>query len=97
MVYFKHFEELNDAYKEKELAMQVKKVILGDGRSLSTNLVVVGVGARPNLGPFKGLLEEEKGGFKVITLMIEHILNLRMYEFKLYKLGMYQILLVHCH
>lgn len=50
---------------EKDDQGNVKKVILGDGRSLSTNLVVVGVGARPNLGPFKGLLEEEKGGFKV--------------------------------
>lgn len=47
------------------LLIQVTKVILGDGRSLSTSLVVVGIGARPNLGPFKGLLEEEKGGFKV--------------------------------
>lgn len=47
------------------LLMQVTKVILGDGRSLPTNLVVVGIGAKPSLGPFKGLLEEEKGGFKV--------------------------------
>lgn len=50
---------------EKDDQGNVVKVILGDGRSLSTNLVVVGIGARPNLGPFKGLLEEEKGGFKV--------------------------------
>jgi len=48
-----------------EMRLQVTKVILGDGRSLSTSLVVVGIGARPNLGPFRGLLEEEKGGFKV--------------------------------
>lgn len=45
--------------------MQVSKVILKDGRSLDSTLVVVGVGARPLLAPFKGLLEEENGGFKV--------------------------------
>jgi len=45
--------------------MQVSKVILKDGRSLDSTLVVVGVGAKPLLQPFKGLLEEEKGGFKV--------------------------------
>lgn len=39
-------------------------MILKDGRSLAAKLVVVGVGAKPLLGPFKGLLEEEKGGFK---------------------------------
>jgi len=43
----------------------VSKVILKDGRSLDSTLVVVGVGAKPLLAPFKGLLEEEKGGFKV--------------------------------
>ncbi|KAG0612700.1 hypothetical protein M758_6G046800 [Ceratodon purpureus] len=50
---------------EKDDQGNVTKVILGDGRSLSTNLVVVGIGAKPRLGPFKGQLEEEKGGFKV--------------------------------
>lgn len=40
-------------------------MVLKDGRSLNSKLVVVGVGAKPMLGPFKGLLEEEKGGFKV--------------------------------
>jgi monodehydroascorbate reductase (NADH) len=45
--------------------MQVSKVILKDGRTLNSSLVVAGVGARPLLTPFKGLLEEEKGGFKV--------------------------------
>ena len=50
-----------------ELMLQVTKVILADGRTLSTNLVVVGIGGRPVLGPFKGQLEEEKGGFKVKT------------------------------
>jgi len=47
--------------------MQVSKVVLKDGRSLDSTLVVVGVGAKPLLAPFKGLLEEEKGGFKVCT------------------------------
>lgn len=45
--------------------MQVSKVILKDGRTLDSTLVVVGIGAKPLLAPFKGLLEEEKGGFKV--------------------------------
>ena len=45
--------------------MQVSRVILKDGRTLESTLVVVGVGAKPVLAPFKGLLEEEKGGFKV--------------------------------
>lgn len=40
-------------------------MVLKDGRTLNSKLVVVGVGAKPLLGPFKGLLEEEKGGFKV--------------------------------
>lgn len=40
-------------------------MVLKDGRTLDSKLVVVGVGAKPMLAPFKGLLEEEKGGFKV--------------------------------
>lgn len=47
--------------------MQVSKVVLKDGTSLDSKLVVVGVGAKPLLSPFKGLLEEEKGGFKVFV------------------------------
>jgi monodehydroascorbate reductase (NADH) len=50
---------------EKDDNGHVSKVILKDGRSLDSTLVVVGVGAKPLLAPFKGLLEEEKGGFKV--------------------------------
>ncbi|KAJ7562759.1 hypothetical protein O6H91_03G083300 [Diphasiastrum complanatum] len=43
----------------------VKVVKLKDGRELPADIVVVGVGARPVLAPFKGQLVEEKGGFKV--------------------------------
>ncbi|KAJ7554972.1 hypothetical protein O6H91_05G017900 [Diphasiastrum complanatum] len=43
----------------------VKLVKLKDGRELPADIVVVGVGARPVLAPFKGQLAEEKGGFKV--------------------------------
>jgi monodehydroascorbate reductase (NADH) len=50
---------------EKDGQGHVSKVVLKDGRTLNSKLVVVGVGAKPLLGPFKGLLEEEKGGFKV--------------------------------
>jgi monodehydroascorbate reductase (NADH) len=50
---------------EKDAEGHVSKVILKDGRTLNSSLVVVGVGARPLLTPFKGQLEEEKGGFKV--------------------------------
>ncbi|KAG0609671.1 hypothetical protein M758_7G005200 [Ceratodon purpureus] len=50
---------------EKDDNGQVSKVLLKDGRTLESTLVVVGVGAKPVLAPFKGLLEEEKGGFKV--------------------------------
>lgn len=46
------------------------KVILGDGWLLLINFVVVGIGVRFNLGLFKGLLEEEKGGFKVIIFKL---------------------------
>jgi monodehydroascorbate reductase (NADH) len=50
---------------EKDDNGHVSKVILKDERTLDSTLVVVGVGAKPLLGPFKGLLEEEKGGIKV--------------------------------
>lgn len=50
---------------EKDDEGHVSKVILKDGRTLDSTLVVVGIGAKPLLAPFKGLLEEEKGGFKV--------------------------------
>eukprot|EP00271_Cylindrocystis_brebissonii_P008710 TRINITY_DN23197_c0_g1_i1.p1 TRINITY_DN23197_c0_g1~~TRINITY_DN23197_c0_g1_i1.p1 ORF type:complete len:437 (+),score=96.66 TRINITY_DN23197_c0_g1_i1:196-1506(+) len=43
----------------------VKVAKLKDGRTLPADLVVVGVGARPNIGLFKDQLEVEKGGFKV--------------------------------
>eukprot|EP01018_Ginkgo_biloba_P016200 Gb_02116 [translate_table: standard] len=42
----------------------VKIVKLKDGRELEADIVVVGVGARPMTGLFKGQLDEEKGGIK---------------------------------
>eukprot|EP00249_Psilotum_nudum_P003370 c16767_g1_i1 orf=535-1839(-) len=43
----------------------VKSVKLKDGQQLDADIVVVGVGARPLTGLFKGQLEEEKGGIVV--------------------------------
>jgi monodehydroascorbate reductase (NADH) len=45
--------------------LQVKEVILKDGRVLEADIVVVGVGGRPLTTLFKGQVEEEKGGIKV--------------------------------
>lgn len=42
----------------------VKIVKLKDGRELEADIVIVGVGARPLTGLFKGQLKEEKGGIK---------------------------------
>lgn len=46
---------------------QVKEVKLKDGRVLEADIVVVGVGGRPLTTLFKGQVEEEKGGIKVIV------------------------------
>ncbi|GAA0141409.1 oxidoreductase [Lithospermum erythrorhizon] len=43
---------------------EVKEVKLKDGRVLEADIVIVGVGARPLTGLFKGQVEEEKGGIK---------------------------------
>ena len=40
---------------------------LKDGRVLEADIVVVGVGGRPLTTLFKGQVEEEKGGIKVIV------------------------------
>ncbi|XP_024385327.1 monodehydroascorbate reductase, seedling isozyme [Physcomitrium patens] len=50
---------------EKDDNGHVSKVLLKNGSSVNSTFVVVGVGARPLLAPLKGLIEEEKGGFKV--------------------------------
>jgi len=42
----------------------VKMVKLKNGREVEADIVVVGVGARPLTGLFKGQLQEEKGGIK---------------------------------
>lgn len=42
----------------------VKEVKLKDGRLLEADIVVVGIGARPLTGLFKGQVDEEKGGIK---------------------------------
>ncbi|KAJ6850719.1 monodehydroascorbate reductase-like [Iris pallida] len=44
----------------------VTAVKLKDGRVLDADIVVVGVGGKPLTTLFKGQLEEEKGGVKVI-------------------------------
>ncbi|KAG8072052.1 hypothetical protein GUJ93_ZPchr0006g45726 [Zizania palustris] len=46
-------------------AGKVTAVMLGDGRRLTADMVVVGVGARANTGLFEGQLVMEKGGIKV--------------------------------
>jgi monodehydroascorbate reductase (NADH) len=43
---------------------EVKEVKLKDGRVIEADIVVVGVGARPLTGLFKGQVEEDKGGIK---------------------------------
>ncbi|XP_027367400.1 monodehydroascorbate reductase isoform X2 [Abrus precatorius] len=43
---------------------EVKEVQLKDGRVLEADIVVVGVGGRPQTSLFKGQIEEEKGGIK---------------------------------
>ncbi|KAK7267946.1 hypothetical protein RIF29_20627 [Crotalaria pallida] len=43
---------------------EVKEVKLKDGRVLEADIVVVGVGGRPQTSLFKGQVEEEKGGIK---------------------------------
>ncbi|KAL8526303.1 hypothetical protein ACS0TY_015500 [Phlomoides rotata] len=43
---------------------EVKDVQLKDGRVLEADIVVVGVGARPLIGLFKGQVEVDKGGIK---------------------------------
>ena len=48
-------------------AAQVKTSVLKDGSKLESDMVLVGVGARPNVELFKGqldLLEERPGGIK---------------------------------
>lgn len=50
---------------EADDAGNVTGVVLKDGRKLPANLVVVGVGARPNVGLFKEKLDFDKGGIKV--------------------------------
>ena len=52
----------------RRAAAQVKTSVLKDGSKLESDIVLVGVGARPNVELFKGqldLLEERPGGIKV--------------------------------
>ncbi|XP_020706077.1 monodehydroascorbate reductase 4, peroxisomal isoform X2 [Dendrobium catenatum] len=44
---------------------KVTAVVLRDGTRVPTNMVVVGIGIRPNTGLFEGQLVIEKGGIKV--------------------------------
>ena len=48
--------------------MQVKTSILKSGKKIESDIVIVGVGAKPNTDMFKGqidLLEDKPGGIKV--------------------------------
>ncbi|KAF6155475.1 hypothetical protein GIB67_020001 [Kingdonia uniflora] len=50
---------------EKDSNGKVTAVALRDGTHLPTDMVVVGIGIRPNTGLFEGQLTLEKGGIKV--------------------------------
>ncbi|KAL3693480.1 hypothetical protein R1sor_007131 [Riccia sorocarpa] len=50
---------------ERDSQGKVEAVVLKDGSRLSADLVVVGVGIRPNVSLFEGQLTLEKGGIKV--------------------------------
>ncbi|KAL2634352.1 hypothetical protein R1flu_005831 [Riccia fluitans] len=50
---------------ERNKEGKVEAVVLKDGSRLSADLVVVGVGIRPNVSLFEGQLTLEKGGIKV--------------------------------
>ncbi|CAL9092955.1 monodehydroascorbate reductase 2, peroxisomal-like [Musa acuminata AAA Group] len=50
---------------ENDSEGKVKAVILKDGTRLLADMVVVGIGIRPNTGLFEGQLHLEKGGIKV--------------------------------
>lgn len=50
------------------MQMQVEKAVLKSGGKVDCDLVVVGIGARPNIDLFKGqlqLLDDKPGGIKV--------------------------------
>ena len=52
----------------KLLHAQVKTSVLKSGKKIESNIVIVGVGAKPNTDMFKGqidLLEDKPGGIKV--------------------------------
>ena len=54
-----------------QLGVQVKTSVLKDGTKLESDIVLVGVGARPNIELFKGqldMLEERPGGIKARLL-----------------------------
>ncbi|KAL5723799.1 monodehydroascorbate reductase (NADH) [Ranunculus cassubicifolius] len=50
---------------EKDSSGKVTAVVLKDGNELPTDMVVVGIGIRPNTSLFEGQLTLEKGGIKV--------------------------------
>lgn len=50
---------------ERDAEKKVTAVILKDGRRIKADMVVVGVGIRPNIGLFEGQLALEKSGIKV--------------------------------
>ncbi|KAF5182000.1 Monodehydroascorbate reductase protein, partial [Thalictrum thalictroides] len=54
---------------EKDADGKVTAVVLKDGNHLPTDMVVVGIGIRPNTSLFEGQLALEKGGIKVNGMM----------------------------
>lgn len=54
---------------------EVKEVKLKDGRVLEADIVVVGVGGRPQISLFKGQVEEEKGGIKTDSFFKTNVSN----------------------
>lgn len=50
---------------ESDAEKKVTAVILKDGTRVEADMVVVGIGIRPNIGLFEGQLTLEKGGIKV--------------------------------
>ena len=60
----------NDRQRTR-LRAQVKTSVLKDGTKLESDIVLVGVGARPNIELFKGqmdMLEEKPGGIKACRM-----------------------------
>ena len=63
---------MSGCLQHARLAAQVTTTVLKSGKEITSDIVVVGVGARPNVELLKDqvdLLEEKPGGIKVNTCM----------------------------